>query len=37
MAGMGLPFVVIQPGANSGENDWLAVQRTNLQGLRSVE
>jgi zinc transport system substrate-binding protein len=36
MAAMGIAFVVIDPGANTGEHDWLTVQRNNLERLRSV-
>lgn len=36
MAAMGLESVVIDPGANSGDRDWLSVQQTNLRQLSQL-
>jgi len=33
MTSLQLPYVVIDPAANRGEQDWLSVQRSNLAGL----
>ena len=33
LASMQLPFVTVDPAANRGEQDWLAVQRSNLTRL----
>ena len=36
MSEAGIPFVVIDPAANAGREDWLTVQRANVGRLRAI-
>ena len=36
LADLGIAWRVLDPGANRGHNDWLSLQRANLEGLQTI-